>query len=139
MHHWADKKGAECNVRKDVGILRCLGIAGTGHQRNFDLPSAHHAGLGRRLNCHTDHGVVGCRRYGLGYESFARQQCTSLIRSEIIETEASDYSLPNRRPAKRVRFGKEEQRCERALTLKKVGASDIKLAPTRDLETVYLL
>ena len=38
---------------------------------------------------------------------------------------------PNRSPAQRVRFGKEEQRRERALTFaKKIGASDTKLAPT---------
>ena len=41
---------------------------------------------------------------------------------------------PNRSPAERLRFGKEEQRHERALTFlpkaQKVGASDIKLAPT---------
>ena len=37
---------------------------------------------------------------------------------------------PNRSPAKRVRFGKEEQRNERALTFEKVGASDMQLAPT---------
>ena len=35
----------------------------------------------------------------------------------------------NRSPAQRVRFGKEEPRCERALTFKKVGASG-QLAPT---------
>ena len=34
-------------------------------------------------------------------------------------------------PAKQIRFGKEEQRNERTLTFcKKVGASDMQLAPT---------
>ena len=37
---------------------------------------------------------------------------------------------PNGSPAKRVRFGKEEQRNECTLTFKKVGASDMQLAPT---------
>ena len=51
--------------------------------------------------------------------------------SVVKGSELSGYGLPNRSPAKRVRFGKEEQRHERALTfIKKVGASDIKLAPT---------
>ena len=40
------------------------------------------------------------------------------------------YKKPNRSPAKRVRFGEEEQRRERALTFEKVGASDTELAPT---------
>ena len=52
-------------------------------------------------------------------------------RSVIKRFELSGHGLPNRSSAKRVRFGKEEQRHERTLTfIKKVGASDIKLAPT---------
>ena len=37
---------------------------------------------------------------------------------------------PTADPAERIAVGKEEQRHERALTLKKVGASDIELDPT---------
>ena len=37
---------------------------------------------------------------------------------------------PTANPAERIAVGKEEQRHERALTLKKVGASDIELDPT---------
>ena len=37
---------------------------------------------------------------------------------------------PTASPAKRVAVGEEEQRRERALTFKKVGASDMTLAPT---------
>ena len=37
---------------------------------------------------------------------------------------------PNRNPAQRLRYGEEEQQNERALTFKKVGASDMTLAPT---------
>ena len=41
-----------------------------------------------------------------------------------------EYAKTQIAAAQRVRFGKEEQRHERALTfIKKVGASDIKLAP----------
>ena len=43
---------------------------------------------------------------------------------------SGSHTMPNRNPAQRLRFGKEEQRHERAPTLKKVGASDIELAPT---------
>ena len=46
---------------------------------------------------------------------------------------------PNRSPAQRVRFGKEEQRRERALTFaKKVGASFISLAPTWNIKTLWM-
>ena len=48
-----------------------------------------------------------------------------------IDVAAAWFVEPNRSPTKRVRFGKEEQRRERTLTfVKKVGASDTKLAPT---------
>ena len=48
------------------------------------------------------------------------------------------YKKPNRSPAKRVRFGEEEQRRERALTFEKVGASDTELAPTWQMALIVI-